>query len=169
MPGSALDVTRAFRASIGQFATGVTIVTASGPRGHAGMTTNAVSSLSLDPILLIACFDNTSRTLPVVRESGRFAVNVLRAGDEDLAAVFASKRVPEEKFEAVTHSVEHGVPVLDDALAWFVCDVHELLPGGDHTIAVGRVTAFDHDPAGEPLLWFRGGYAHIDPNDLARE
>jgi flavin reductase (DIM6/NTAB) family NADH-FMN oxidoreductase RutF len=167
MVGSAIDIQRDYRASIGHFATGVTVVTASGPDGHAGMTTNAVSSLSLDPILLLVCFDNTSRTLPVVRETRRFAVNVLRAGDEELAAVFASKRVPEEKFEAVTHNVDHGVPVLDDALAWFVCDVHELLPGGDHTIAVGRVERFDHDPSGEPLLWFRGGYAHIDPNDLA--
>ena len=147
-----------FRTTIGHFATGVTIVTATGPHGHAGLTTNAVTSLSLDPLLVLVAFDNASRTLPVVREAGRFAINVLRAGQEDLAAVFASKRVAQEKFEAVTHNVEHGVPVLDDALAWIVCDVRELLPGGDHTIGVGAVTAFHHDPAGDPLVFFRGAY-----------
>lgn len=159
--GSATDVQRAYREAIGEFATGVTIVTAHGPQGPAGLTTNAVTSLSLDPLLLVVCFDNASRTLPVVREAGRFAVNVLRAGQEDLAAVFASKQVAASKFEAVTHTVAHGVPVLDDALAWIACDVHELLPGGDHTIGIGAVTHFDHDPAGEPLLYFRGGYASI--------
>jgi flavin reductase (DIM6/NTAB) family NADH-FMN oxidoreductase RutF len=157
---SATDAQREYRETIGRFATGVAIVTAAGSRGPAGMTTNAVSSLSLDPLMLLVCFDNDSRTLPVVRDAGRFAVNVLRAGQEDLAAVFASKRVAEEKFEAVTHRVAHGVPVLDDALAWIACDVHELLPGGDHTIGIGTVTHFAHDE-GDPLLWFRGRYARI--------
>ena len=80
------------------FPTGVAVVTAEGP---AGLTTNAVTSLSLDPVLLLVCFDNDSRTLPFVRQSRRFAVNLLRAGQEDLARVFASKAVAEEKFAAV--------------------------------------------------------------------
>jgi flavin reductase (DIM6/NTAB) family NADH-FMN oxidoreductase RutF len=161
----ATDAQRDFRSTIGQFATGVTIVTASGPNGPAGMTTNAVTSVSLDPLLLLVCFDNRSRTLPVVRASGRFAVNVLRAGQEDLAAVFASKRVAEEKFRSVTHTVAHGVPVLDGALAWIACDVHELHPAGDHTIGIGAVTHFDHDSDGEPLVWFRGRYVGVcDPS-----
>lgn len=136
------------------------IVTCQGHTGPAGLTTNAVTSLSLDPLLLLVCFDNGSRTLPVVRDARRFAVNVLRAGQEDLAAAFASKRVAEEKFESVTHTVAHGVPVLDDALAWVACDLVELLPGGDHTIGIGSVidgAASD----GEPLVFFRGGYAGL--------
>jgi flavin reductase (DIM6/NTAB) family NADH-FMN oxidoreductase RutF len=159
--GPATEAQRDFRTTIGHFATGVTVVTATGPHGHAGLTTNAVTSLSLDPLLLLVAFDNGSRTLPVIREAGRFAVNVLRAGQEQLADVFASKRVGAEKFEAVTHSVEHGVPVLDGALAWVVCELRELLPGGDHTIGVGEVAAFDHDPAGEPLVFFRGAYRRL--------
>lgn len=155
------DLQRDYRSAIGHFASGVTVVTATGPSGHAGMTTNAVSSLSLDPILLLVCFDNSSRTLPIVRDHGRFAVNVLRAGDEGLARVFASKIVPEAKFDSVTHNVDHGVPVLDDALAWFVCDLHELIEGGDHTVGVGRVTAFHYDDEGDPLVFFRGKYAHL--------
>jgi flavin reductase (DIM6/NTAB) family NADH-FMN oxidoreductase RutF len=159
------DLQRDYRSAIGHFASGVTVVTATGPAGHAGMTTNAVSSLSLDPILLLVCFDNGSRTLPIVRDHGRFAVNILRAGDEELSKIFASKMVPEEKFAAVTHNVDHGVPVLDDALAWFVCDVHELIAGGDHTVGVGRVTAFHYDDDGDPLLFFRGKYAELQPQD----
>jgi len=149
---------RAFRDAIGSFPTGVCVVTACGDDGPAGLTTNAVTSLSLDPQLLIVCFDNASRTLPVVREAGRFAVNVLRAGQGDLARVFASKRVAREKFAETTHTVAHGVPVLDDALAWLVCELQQLIPGGDHTIGIGAVTELDFDPAGEPLTFFRGSY-----------
>lgn len=157
----ATDSQQRYRAAIGHFASGVTVVTATGPAGHAGMTTNAVSSLSLDPVLLLVCFDNTSRTLPIVRDHGRFAVNVLAADGQEVSRVFASKMVPEEKFRAVTHTVDHGVPVLDDALAWFVCDVEDLIERGDHTIGIGRVTAFDSDPDRDPLLFFRGAYARV--------
>jgi flavin reductase (DIM6/NTAB) family NADH-FMN oxidoreductase RutF len=153
---AAIDAT-AYRDVIGRFASGVAIVTCQGTGGPAGLTTNAVTSLSLDPLLLLVCFDNSSRTLPVVREARRFAVNVLRAGQEDLAATFASKRVAEEKFDAVTHRVAHGVPVLDDALAWVACELTELVPGGDHTIGIGAVVAGGASE-GEPLVFYRGGY-----------
>jgi flavin reductase (DIM6/NTAB) family NADH-FMN oxidoreductase RutF len=148
---------RAFRDTIGHLATGVCVVTALGPDGPAGLTTNAVASLSLRPRLLVVCFDNTSRTLPVVRAAGRFAVNVLRTGQEDLARLFASKRLAADKFAAVTHSVDHGVPVLDGALAWLVCDLQAEHPGGDHTIGVGAVTKMGHEE-GEPLVFHRGAY-----------
>jgi flavin reductase (DIM6/NTAB) family NADH-FMN oxidoreductase RutF len=149
---------RAFRDTLGSFPTGVAVVTATGEGGAAGLTTNAFSSLSLDPPLVLVCFDHGSRTLGVVRQSGRFAVNVLRAGQEDLATLFAGKAPHPEKFAAVTHTADHGVPVLDDALAWLVCDVQALHPGGDHDIGVGAVTAFAHDPAGEPLVFHAGRF-----------
>jgi flavin reductase (DIM6/NTAB) family NADH-FMN oxidoreductase RutF len=138
----------------------VAIVTCQGADGPAGLTTNAITSLSLDPLLLLVCFDNSSRTLPVVREARRFAVNVLRAGQEELAAAFASKRLAGQKFEAVTHTVAHGVPVLDDALAWVACDLVELLEGGDHTIGIGAVIDGEASD-GEPLVFFRGRYAGL--------
>jgi 3-hydroxy-9,10-secoandrosta-1,3,5(10)-triene-9,17-dione monooxygenase reductase component len=152
-----------YREIIGSFPTGVAIVTAEGRDGPAGLTTNAISSLSLDPVLLLVCFDNDSRTLPVVRDAGRFAVNILRATGAELARVFASKRVAREKFDAVTHTVAHGVPVLDDALAWLACDLEALYPGGDHTIGVGRVTHMDGDPDAEPLVFFRGRFCRLAP------
>lgn len=146
-----------FRDAISRFATGVAIVTCDGPEGPSGLTTNAVTSLSLDPPLLLVCFDNRSRTLDAVRQAGRFAVNMLRAEHAELASTFASKREQHEKFEVATHRIEHGVPVLDDALAWLACDVHDLLPGGDHTIGVGRVTQTWTAPEdGAPLLFYGG-------------
>jgi 3-hydroxy-9,10-secoandrosta-1,3,5(10)-triene-9,17-dione monooxygenase reductase component len=165
----AIDPAR-YREVIGSFATGVAIVTAQGGDGPAGLTTNAVTSLSLDPLLLLVCFDNGSRTLPIVRDAGRFAVNVLHAGQEDLAKVFASKREQPAKFEAATHTVAHGVPVLDDALAWIACDLQDLHPAGDHTIGIGRVTHLsagdrpDCGEANEPLLFFRGGFGRLSPS-----
>ena len=151
---------RAFRDTVGAFPTGVTIVTAAGPDGPAGLTTNAFTSLSLDPMLVLVCFDEASRTLPVVRSAGKFAVNILRAGQEDLATLFASKRVAAEKFAGVTHTEEHGVPVLDDALAWLVCEAESFSDGGDHTIGVGRVVGLELRD-GDPLLFWRGAYREL--------
>jgi 3-hydroxy-9,10-secoandrosta-1,3,5(10)-triene-9,17-dione monooxygenase reductase component len=150
--------TAAFRAAIGSFPTGVAVVTAISGAHPAGLTTNAFSSLSLDPLLLLVCVDRGSRTLPVIRQAGRFAVNLLRDDQEDLAKVFASKRLPVEKFDAVTHTVEHGVPVLDGALAWFACELEAEHDGGDHVIAVGRVTALEHDAAAAPLRYEHGRF-----------
>jgi 3-hydroxy-9,10-secoandrosta-1,3,5(10)-triene-9,17-dione monooxygenase reductase component len=155
---AASDLQRAYRDTIAHFATGVTIVTTTGPDGPAGMTTNAVTSLSLQPLLLLVCFDRGSRTLDVVRASRRFAVNILRASDRELAAVFASKRVGREKFESVTHSEAHGVPVLDAALAWIACELRELLPGGDHEIGIGEVIGMGVEDETDPLVYFRGRY-----------
>lgn len=150
-----------FREVMGHFATGVAVVTCDGSDGPSGLTTSAVCSLSLDPVLLLVCLDDTSRTLPAIAAAGRFAVNLLREGQEALAATFASKVLMREKFEAVTHTVADGVPVLDDALAWLACELRELLPRGDHTIVIGEVTALDADPGGRPLLYHRGSFTGL--------
>jgi flavin reductase (DIM6/NTAB) family NADH-FMN oxidoreductase RutF len=151
-----LDPAR-FRSVMGHFATGVTVVTATTPEGPVGMTANAVASLSLDPLLLLVAFDQEARTLPAVRETGRFGVNVLHAGQEDLARLFASKRPESEKFAGVPHTVRDGVPVIEAALAWVGCRLERLIPGGDHEIGIGAVEAAEARE-GEPLLWFRGSY-----------
>ena len=146
-----------FRSVMGRFATGVTVVTASSPEGPVGLTANAVCSLSLDPLLLLVCFDNEARTLPVVRKAGRFGVNVLRAEQEELARLFASKTPESEKFAGIPHTVHDGIPVIDGAIAWVGCRLERLVDGGDHTIGIGAVEAAEAGQ-GEPLLWFRGGY-----------
>ncbi|HXE43869.1 MAG TPA: flavin reductase family protein [Conexibacter sp.] len=149
-----------YRTVFGHFATGVAVITVAGPAGEGGLTANAVCSVSLDPLLALVCFEQRARTLPLVRDTGRFAVNVLRAGAEDVARVFASKAPEGEKLRTVPHRLEAGMPILDAALAWVVCDVRELIPAGDHEIAIGEVVAMDLAD-GDPLLWYRGGYSSI--------
>ena len=146
-----------FREVFGRFATGVAVITSAGPGGAGGMTANALCSLSLDPLLALVCFENRARTLPIVREAGRFAVNLLASDQEELAGVFASKLPESEKLDGVAHRFVEAVPVLDGSLAWAVCSLQELIAGGDHTIAIGRVTALGRGD-GEPLLWYAGRY-----------
>ena len=146
-----------FREVFGRFATGVAVVTGAGPAGVGGMTANALCSLSLEPLLVLVCFENEARTLPIVREAGRFGVNVLTAAQRELAGVFASKLPEREKLVGVKHRIEHGVPVIDGSLAWASCELRELIGGGDHTIAIGEVLAMGLGD-GEPLLWYSGRY-----------
>jgi flavin reductase (DIM6/NTAB) family NADH-FMN oxidoreductase RutF len=149
-----------FRAVMGHFATGVAVVTVDAPSGPQGMTANAVASLSLDPVLVLVCFDNGARTLPEVQRAGRFGVNVLASDQEHLARRFASKA--DAKFDEVPHSVHDGIPVLDGAVAWVGCDLDRLVPGGDHTIGIGAVHAAElGTPGAEPLIWLRGDYGTI--------
>jgi flavin reductase (DIM6/NTAB) family NADH-FMN oxidoreductase RutF len=146
-----------FREVFGHFATGVAVITSAGASGAGGMTANALCSLSLDPPLALVCFQEDARTLPIVRDARRFGVNVLAAEQEHLAGVFASKVPEDEKLESVGHTYVDGVPVIDGALAWAVCDLRDLIDGGDHTIAIGEVVAMGYGE-GEPLIWYRGGY-----------
>ncbi|HEX8101026.1 MAG TPA: flavin reductase family protein [Solirubrobacteraceae bacterium] len=149
-----------YRDVIGRFATGVCVVTVEGPEGPAGMTANAVTSVSLDPLLLLVCFANGARTLPLVRDQQRFGVNILAAGQDVLAARFASKTPERQKFAGVAHRLHDGVPVLDGALGWLGCDLVELVPAGDHVIAIGAVRLAEA-AEGDPLVWYRGGYGEF--------
>jgi flavin reductase (DIM6/NTAB) family NADH-FMN oxidoreductase RutF len=159
--GATLDP-ELFREVFGRFATGVAVITSAGSDGTGGMTANALCSLSLDPLLALVCFDRGARTLPLVREVGRFAVNLLAADQERLAGVFASKLPEREKLEGVPHHFEHGMPIIDGALAWAACELDDLIAGGDHTIAIGRVIALGLGE-GQPLLWYSGRYHSMGP------
>ena len=150
-----------FRTVMGRFPTGVTVVTAMSADGPVGMTANAVTSLSLDPLLLIVCFDNGSRTLPVVRGAGRFGVNVLAVGQDELAQRFAGKLPEPEKFAGVAYTLDDGVPVVEGAHAWLGCDLQQLVPGGDHTIGIGAVRAAEVG-VGEALAWYAGRYGRFE-------
>ena len=151
-----------FREVFGHFATGVAVVTSASPTGAGGMTASALCSLSIDPLLALVCFDNGARTLPIVREAGMFGVNVLSERQERLAGVFASKLPESEKLEGVAHRIERGVPVIEGSIAWAVCELRELIPGGDHTIAIGEVIDLGLGD-GEPLLWYQGQYRRMGP------
>jgi flavin reductase (DIM6/NTAB) family NADH-FMN oxidoreductase RutF len=153
-----------FREVFGRFATGVAVITAGGPAGSGGMTANAICSLSLDPLLALVCFANDARTLNTVRDAGRFAVNLLASDQRDVAGLFASKAPEDEKVESVPHRLHAGQPVIDGTIAWAVCELHELLAGGDHTIAIGRVLEMGLGD-GDPLLWFEGRYRTLHSDE----
>ena len=158
----AADVTATeFRHAMGHFATGVTVVTSVGQDGEpVGTTANAVTSLSLDPPLVLVCFDLESLTLKAVRGHGAFVVNVLAAPQQHLSANFARRGLA-----AAWDGVRHrrgptGSPRLEDVLAVLECTVEHALPGGDHEIIVGRVRHVDTTRTRTaPLLFYRGGYA----------
>jgi flavin reductase (DIM6/NTAB) family NADH-FMN oxidoreductase RutF len=149
-----------FREALSAFPTGVTVVTALGPNGPSGATASAVTSLSLDPPLMLACLDRGSRTLASVRESGRFGVNALSAGEEDVARRFGGKDAEEEKWAGVEWSERHGSPRLEDPLMWVACDLRDLIDGGDHLIVTGIVLETT-SREGQPLLHHRGSYRDL--------
>jgi 3-hydroxy-9,10-secoandrosta-1,3,5(10)-triene-9,17-dione monooxygenase reductase component len=153
----------AFREAIAHFATGVTIVTTTYEGRPAGMTASAVCSLSLDPVLLLVCVDNRLTTHTAIEASRRFAVNVLGEGDEALARRFA--RSGPDKFAGAPLIEGSDPPLLAQAIAHFVCDVEERVPGGDHSIFVGRVLSCAATRGCRPLLYFRSTFGALrDPH-----
>lgn len=156
----------AFREAIAHFATGVTVITTLHQGKPAGMTASAVASLSLDPVLLLVCISHALPTHEAIDDSRCFVVNVLGEGDEELARHFA--RPSPDKFATVALAPEHELPVLKKAIAHFVCDVHERLPGGDHSIFIGRVTECGAVAGRRPLVYFRSKFGSLRDRDAER-
>lgn len=150
-----------FRATLGRFASGITVITARDADGRdVGMTVSAFSSLSLDPPLVLICIDNGASVAPVLEHCELFGINVLSDEQEPISRRFAEKEM--DRFEGVAyHRGQHGIALLDGALAQMECRVHARYPAGDHTILVGavEVTAV-HE--GHPLVYYRGGYGRLD-------
>ena len=137
--------------------TGVTIVTAGGPLGPAGATANAVCSLSIAPMLMLACLDRGSRTLLAVQAADSFGVSVLHSGQEQVARAFATKAPVAEKWSGVAWSERGGIPAINGALAWVACELRDVLAAGDHVIVTGEVRELEAAD-GDPLLFHRGEY-----------
>jgi flavin reductase (DIM6/NTAB) family NADH-FMN oxidoreductase RutF len=149
-----------FRAVLGRFASGVTVVTARDADGNPhGMTVSAFSSLSLDPPLVLVCIGNDASTAPVMAQAGSFAVNVLRDDQEALSRRFASAM--SQRFEGIGYQGSEGDPRLEGVLAWMQCRVVAQHPSGDHVIYVGEVEQAGMSD-GRPLLYYRGGYATLE-------
>ena len=152
------------REAMGHFATGVTVVTSVGPDGEpVGTTANAVTSLSLDPPLVLVCFDLQSATLAAIRGHGAFAVNVLGQRQHQLSANFAKRGLAAVWDDVTHHRGPTGSPRLADVIAVIECTVEHAFPGGDHEIVTGRVrhVATSGDAA-TPLLFYRGHYTSLD-------
>jgi flavin reductase (DIM6/NTAB) family NADH-FMN oxidoreductase RutF len=146
------------RRLMARWVTGVAVVTSSDGAGPRGATTNALTSLSLDPLLVLVALDHASNTLEAVRSSGRFCINLLASDQEELARRFATKATGEEKLAGVPHELVDGVPVLAGGLAWLGCELDRELPGGDHTILLGRPLEAGEDSAARPLLFYGGSF-----------
>jgi flavin reductase (DIM6/NTAB) family NADH-FMN oxidoreductase RutF len=157
----------AFRKAIGNFATGVTVVTtAVGGRLH-GVTANSLTSVSLDPLLLLVCVDKSAHAHAEMLACSSFGVSVLAADQKDVSNLFAKSAPPEEGClrGAAFRLGSTGCPVLEDALVHFECLPHAQVDAGDHTIFVGRVADGEVGRADvDPLLYFRGAYRAILPS-----
>jgi flavin reductase (DIM6/NTAB) family NADH-FMN oxidoreductase RutF len=147
----------AFRAAMTGLPTGVTVVSASGPEGPAGATANAVCSLSIEPMMMLACLDRGSRTLLAVQAADSFGISVLHAGQEPIARAFATKAPVAEKWSGVAWSERDGIPAVDDALIWIACDLRDVISAGDHVIVTGEVKALE-SREGDPLVFHGGEY-----------
>jgi flavin reductase (DIM6/NTAB) family NADH-FMN oxidoreductase RutF len=156
------------REAMGHFATGVTVVTTIGADGQpVGTTANAVTSLSLEPPLVLVCFDLQSATLEAIRGHGAFAVNVLGHRQRHLSANFARRGLAAAWDEVRHQRGPTGSPRLADVIAIIECTVEHSLPGGDHEIIVGRVRHVETNSEGaSPLLFWRGKYIDVHPAAL---
>jgi 3,4-dihydroxy-2-butanone 4-phosphate synthase len=170
-PRAVPDPGRQMRDVMGHFATGVSVISArDGDGAPVGTTANAISSVSLEPPLLLACLAEGSETLAAIRESGRFAVNVLAAHQREHSDRFAARGEAAKPHEVGFEDHPLGVPVLPGALATIACEVEAIHRAGDHDIVVGHARALaQSDAAAEPLLFYRGSYSQltIEEDDLA--
>jgi flavin reductase (DIM6/NTAB) family NADH-FMN oxidoreductase RutF len=159
---AALDP-RAFRRALGNFATGVTIVTAATADGQkVGVTANSFNSVSLEPPLVLWSIDKRSGSYEVFEKAEHFAVNILSADQIDLSNQFA--RPKDDKFAGVVHETGvGGAPLFPDCAARFQCEKHQQVDGGDHWILIGKVLAFD-DFGRSPLLYHQGAYSMVLPH-----
>ena len=148
-----------FRRTMGLFATGVTVITAYTRDGIHGMTANAITSVSLDPLLVLVCIDQRARMCQKIDEARRFAINILTERQEYLARHFAGH--PTDPESITFHTVDR-VPVLPASLAMLICTVDRMFEGGDHRIILGRVDSLIRGADGErPLLYYAGCYHHL--------
>jgi flavin reductase (DIM6/NTAB) family NADH-FMN oxidoreductase RutF len=154
---------KAYRRTIGLFATGVTVLAMDTGAGVLAMTANAITSVSLNPTLLLACVDHRARIHGHLVPGRTFSVNVLRADQEVLSRYFAGgwrdRPAPEHRFEAW-----EGIPRLVGGLAALRCVVDRVLAGGDHSIVLARVAdLYEDDAPHNPLIFFAGRYRRLAP------
>jgi len=152
-----------FRKIMGSFPTGVTLVTGRSAEGEPfGLTANSFTSVSLSPFLVSVCVGRSSDTLSRFLDARAFAVNILAAGDEELALRFASSD-REARFATGSWRNEGtGSPVLEGALGWVDCRLWQSVDAGDHVILIGEVERGDRRD-GEPLLYFRSAFRRMMP------
>jgi flavin reductase len=147
------------RKIMGQFATGVTVVTTGGEAGMHGLTANAVASLSLDPPLVLVAVDKRAHTLDYLKKNRCFAVNILRLDQEEISRRFATPG-PKDFSGLKISTASTTAPILAGCIAFLDCKVVDIFPGGDHEIFIGEILEGE-DHGGQPLLYHAGGYRRL--------
>ena len=152
-----------FRRVLGHLPTGVTVLTAFADGEPVGMAANSVTAVSLDPPLVLACPARTSETWPLVREAGRFCVNVLTQEHKDLAATFAGglSDMDARYAAAAWTDLPSGNQALADAIVSFDCRLADVRPVGTHNIFIGEVVDVRSRKDGHALLYFDRSYVHV--------
>ncbi|HEY7197166.1 MAG TPA: flavin reductase family protein [Gaiellaceae bacterium] len=150
-----------FRRVMGHFPTGVSVITTAHEGELHGMTANSFTSVSLDPMLVLACLSCGARTALAIQSAGHFAVNILEEGQAELSQRFA--KPGQDHFEGLDVIQGHrGLPLLPGALAYLVCSVEEIVQAGDHDIVLGRVEdCAASSNGGGPLVFFQGTYSSL--------
>lgn len=158
MAEAADQSSRALRRALGQFATGVAVITAEAADGNViGLTMSSFNSVSMDPPLVLFSIDRKAFSLKAMSEAKGYAVNILGSDQEHLSNKFA--KALGDKWTAVEHTLGHcAAPLLAGALAHFECEPYAQYDGGDHVIFVGRVVRFAAETTSDPLIFFRGAY-----------
>ena len=155
-----------FRRVMGHFVTGVTVVTALDGERPYGITVNALSSVSLEPALVMVALDRRRFLTPIVRASGRYGVNILSEKQQALSDCFAGAPVKPDRAAfcgAAWRPGSTGLPLLDGAIATLECTVVETFSVGDHDLFIGRVDTLANDPRHpRPLLYYRRRYLRIE-------
>jgi flavin reductase (DIM6/NTAB) family NADH-FMN oxidoreductase RutF len=140
-----------FREAMARVAAPVAVMTAIDENGPHGTTVSAFMSLSMKPPMVVVSLDRNSQLLEIVRNTGRFGVNVLSSGQSALGSAFARKG--RGKFAGIEWFVGHGVPRLPDTASWIACATTSLVPAGDHELALGLVLDAQSDPVSQPLTY----------------
>ena len=153
-----------FRKAMGAFATGVTIITVNLDDEVHGMTANAVTSVSLDPMLVLVCVDHSTRTHAHLHAKKRFGINVLCEDQRAVSEYYARPERTHEHAEAEAGArfdrTSHGTPILHGAVAYFECRLQSVQEAGDHSIFIAEVEDVVLRE-GDPLLFFRGKYRKV--------
>ena len=145
---------------MGNFATGITVVTTRDSNGEPrGLTVNSFTSVSLDPVLVLVCFDKNLSSLQAFKDSMRFGVSILAENQEDVSRLFAKK--DSERPENLYFDGNLGIPLLKNSLAVMECETVATYPGGDHLIFLGEVKNAEILHPLRPILYFRGKYRTI--------
>ncbi|MFQ5471772.1 MAG: flavin reductase family protein [Dehalococcoidia bacterium] len=152
-----------FRKAMGRFATGVTVVTTGADGELHGMTANAVTSVSLEPMMILLCADKGADSHDILSRAGVFAVNILSEDQQDISHRFAIKDEDDaHRLDGVPHKIgETGAPILEGTLAYLDCRTVIEQEAGDHTIFIGEVVDAGFEDGGSPLLFFGGEYGRM--------